>query len=822
MYIEECYNILEKQIKTLENFQQNNLSETDTRCKIIDFIFKEVLKFDEKSITREPSYFNNNKVNYIDYIFETNDNKFLLEAKKSSILFNLPVRGKKFATSVLVKDKNFKEAFNQANRYCEDKKINVGCISNGIDFIVFVRNNFKGRYNSYIFRGLEDLLDDFLHFYNIFNPYYSAESAMLEILNLNNTEIRDIPQHGKCLNDIIYDSYATINRNPIDIYIKDFNEIFLSDLISDRNIKYMEKCYCSQESIDKYNRQFLNVFEDSIPNLNLPVIGAQNFKKEYIKKSRNASIDIFLPKREVMILVGGVGAGKTTFLNRFFKNILPEEIRKETIWINMDFLKESRENIDVKDVIYVEAINQIRTKYEQLYIDDYDMLKEIYKNDIERLKKGALRPIFNNDKVEFERKISDFLVKKTSDEVKFGEDVLKYFSQDPIYHKIICITIDNADQKSEEFQIKCITAAHDVSMRINSIVILSMREDSFWRLKNINPLDAYRGNAYHIAAPSVSEVLRKRILAGAEILGNIDMLLNECGKSIKIKVKQFLSILSDSLFDKGNNKMDLFDKIAANNIRLALEMLSTFLISGHTNTKEYIMTYLTNGNYVIPSHAFIRSIALGDYKYYHSDKSLFINIIEIDNDGFYSHFTKLRILRYLWDKVTVSSVLGKGFISIDSIYSDFNIICNSKSSFEEILDLLLNKRLIESEAGYRTTCKDAQFIKITSAGYYYLNVLVKRFSYIERLCEDTSINSKKYLDKLKSFTDLISTEDRKNKQLEIRLDRVSQFLNYLKEEENNENIYIENTGINYKFMGDIIDSFEKERDKILGKKQEGI
>ncbi len=39
----------------------------------------------------------------------------------------------------------------------------------------------------------------------------------------------------------------------------------------------------------------------------------------------------------VFVLVGGVGAGKTTFINHFYFYELTEQIRKDIIWINIDF-----------------------------------------------------------------------------------------------------------------------------------------------------------------------------------------------------------------------------------------------------------------------------------------------------------------------------------------------------------------------------------------------------------------------------------------------------------------------------------------------------
>ena len=67
----ECFKLLEKSFR--------NLSEADSRAKIIDPIFKNCLGWEENDITREEHV---NK-GFIDYIFKVGSRPvFVLEAKK--------------------------------------------------------------------------------------------------------------------------------------------------------------------------------------------------------------------------------------------------------------------------------------------------------------------------------------------------------------------------------------------------------------------------------------------------------------------------------------------------------------------------------------------------------------------------------------------------------------------------------------------------------------------------------------------------------------------------------------------------------------------
>lgn len=606
------------------------LSEADTRCKMIDHIMKEVLSWDESNIKREVYIVGSPEQQYIDYIFTSENNSFLIEAKKNGLYFNNSISVKKCKTTgALSKDSSTKKAIEQAKKYCKDNKINVGCICNGYQFIVFLNDNtLDNKCDTFIFNDIENVEVDIINFYNIFSPYTNAEHSLKEILNHNVDRIRDIPQFNRTVLDITYNPHEKISRNPVDSYVRPIIKEFFSDLVSEDNIKYLKECYCNDERATQYEKQLTALLTDELPKLESPVQDSYYFGDDFVRKEKEF-VKSFGKSSDVMILVGGVGAGKTTFIHKFLNFDLPENIRQNVIWIYIDFLKVYSEDIDIKEYIIKESLKQIRDKYSFLKIDDWETLHKIYNTDITHLSKGALKPFYESNREEYNRRIGDFLYERQNNELRFGQDVLKYLSMKQDFKKMICITIDNADQKSEVFQSNCLKAAYDFSMTIKSLVILSMREVSYWRLRNSNPFDAYPGYAYHIAAPSVSSIISKRIEVACKYLKNDKMYMTINNIRVEIKVKDFFEIISKSLNRNNtalNSGITLVESLSVNNLRFATEMLGTFLTSGHTNTAEYIYTYLNSGNYEIPYHAFARSIALGDYKIYHSNESLIISV----------------------------------------------------------------------------------------------------------------------------------------------------------------------------------------------------
>ena len=117
--------------------------------------------------------------------------------------------------------------------------------------------------------------------------------------------------------------------------------------------------------------------------------------------------------------------------------------------------------------------------------------------------------------------------------------------------------------------------------------------------------------------------------------------------------------------------------------------------------------------------------------------------------------------------------------------------------------------------GYNINANEASHIKITSAGYYFIENLIYEFSYLERLCEDTPITNIEYYDKINQISEEINYLENNitNKKviIDTRLKRVDIFLEYLEKCERDDNKYIESEDIKYDFTSHIIDRYNKEK-----------
>jgi hypothetical protein len=243
-------------------------------------------------------------------------------------------------------------------------------------------------------------------------------------------------------------------------------------------------------------------------------------------------------------------------------------------------------------------------------------------------------------------------------------------------------------------------------------------------------------------------------------------------------------------------------------LRKAMQMFQQFMISGHTDASKILAITREKSLYTIPVHEFIKSIALGDLRHYHSDASPLLNLYTISDESRPSHFTKLRLLGLLYYYRNRSSSFGQGFISIDILEREFARIGTSQVDLDESLKALASYSAVENEL-YEPNAIGKAY-RITPAGRYYSRDLAARFAYLDLVLQDTPIADPIVFEKILSTVEWTYLED--------RFTRVHFFVQYLVEEEAREYTAILHTSeappLRRGIGRVLLQEFEKDREMI--------
>ncbi len=513
-------------------------------------------------------------------------------------------------------------------------------------------------------------------------------------------------------------------------------------------------------------------------------------------------------KNKVIILFGGKGSGKTTFLVNLFNSDRNKQIKENSVICYINLLNSANDKESIKN----EIINNLLKKLDidKLLEQDNVTLIELFKDKYEIALKQELDGL--------DTKGESFILKRNELLGKYKEDYMYCLERLSKYlidkKKAIIINIDNTDQFNQELQDYCFSFANKLAKKLHCISIISLREEKYSTSNIKGYLDAYEQNGFHISSPNPKEVFIKRL---EFIERKIKSDKKNTGKELSDISTLFL-ILKNNL----NNQDSEFNKFLTaathGNIRHGLELFKSFLFSRYTNIDEMIK----QKKWTIVLHQIIKPIMIPIYRYYSEDTPPFSipNIYKLRSEFNSSHFTAYRILRKL-------SVNNETYKSVYDLEDFFEKTYNMKDDFRLNINILLERGLLESENGYVSYNENLQAIKITPFGYYMYTTIFKDFTYLELISCDISVTD------LNTATNIISFSNKENKlfrnnqfnvdtdeesnsirfdRLNVRLEKVGLLCNYLKLEEEKEHS-------SYELQEDsivnlIIESFEQQQTKI--------
>lgn len=767
-----------------------SLSEADTRSKIIDPIFTKCLNWQETDFFREEHC----DTGYVDYVFKIGKkNVFVVEAKKTGVSFKLPItfgfRRRLKVGGVLSTVENIRKAMRQARNYCTAKGARFGVISNGDQYIIFEAIKFgedweKG--NAIIFYNSDDIKRNFMMFWNLLSKDAVERGSLVENLSKEAEEHKFTrPVDG------IHFKNEQQPRNELSRFMRDIINFAFKDITTD--IEMLKSCYILETEFRDLDRILKSEVSRSI--------NIKSNLKEIVQDEETAGIflaDFYKvaewiseapPKPLMLLLLGKIGSGKTTFIHRFFNLVLDEGDRKKIKWFYINFKDAPTEPQEIRSYILKNILRQFITRHK-------DLIDQI----LEKMKIKEISPTVED--------ISRLFL------------ILKYEKFIP------SLIIDNVDQHkvdSPKFHEKVFLEANSLTKELRTITIISLREETYYTSKKYGVFDAYNLETYQINPPDFRKMLLARLKYSLE---KMDMLGSGLEKTLSShldyknhseNIRDFLEIIKNTIHRSYKRSVSRFiSSTSGGDMRKALDLFSRFLVSGNTKVKEILDVNRKYGSYTIAEHQFVKSIILNNLRYYSQEPSYLMNLFDFNTQILSSHFLKLRILRYAEELLSNDSIYGKGYVSINQLRKDAGDIGVSPEAIEDALTKMAEYGLILLNTRSRKSLEDASHFRLTDCGNYYLNVLTKRFSYIDLVLADTPIAD---VDLVKELRILLP-----EKRIRRRFERTKKFLEYLRKMENREHElnpeYQFSPLYKHKFTSKMLSSFKNENRYIMKRYKE--
>lgn len=806
------------EIETLKKLQKNfgtsDLNEADTRFQIIDTILVDVLMW-PKEIIQNEKYINGNRA---DYVLKGENNRplLVLESKRNEEYFELPQNAnvdksyQKLPIEKLLTDENIKSAVNQVREYAEDLLCNFAAICNGKVWIIFrVTSNIKPwkKLPCLVIKDIDSFISELTFITNVIG--YTSVNRY-DSLNKN------IGVSKKTYSEIFYPknnitTYDTpVNSNNYAGSLKTISQKYLGP-IPETDKEFMDSCYVSNKGkYDTLQNDIQGFLHDSLT----PYFKNLGFRDFTVNKEAGAFgkriADIIKKEKlnNVLILFGGRGAGKSTFIKRFLYHSQPIEISmySKVGLVTLLYSAQTKEQLTTE--IWDEVLKSIDQK--NLRKGSRDEILELFPDEFNTYKEQILVGLDNND-AEYKKLVREFVIEKLKNVKELSEKISTNWKDE---NKSLVIFIDNMDQLPDELQDVCFLTAGEISEKLGCLVIVSMREERYFDASSRGVLDAYQSPGFHLASPVIPDVITKRIEYILEKLNFTPDVDTEYGIRNTTDLNTLIAFLNicKTQLTRRKSPLSLFLRYATHgNVRQALEFFKGFLTSGYTNINEMA----PHSDWVFQVHQVIKPMMIPERFFYDEKKSLIPNIYQLRNDTNSSHFTGLRILTYLHNKAGDKG--SNGFVDVKFLIHNFETRYDSKDDCIAHLELYLEKGIIEANNRLEVFSDKVNQIKITALGNYIYEFLGFNFAYIDLVSLDCGLFNESIHN---SFVQSANKELRHYysrdfmSRIELRISRVLSFVDYLEKLENQEFLDLSLNGTEPKYTNKIKENMDKQIKKI--------
>ena len=767
--------------RKLFKMEDGQLSESDTRSKFIDPIFKEVLGWHESEIRREKPV----SKGYVDYVLGSDYNYLLIEAKRALPRFQLSVVNKPRRVRLdgphLLSNKKMKLVLEQAQAYAGDLGVQFCLVTNGSQFIVF-RPYVPGRSwkqaNAIVFHDHRDIDQHFAEFYNLLSRDNVLAGSLVE--GFEHLE-RTTTQLYSPL-DTITDPDRELLRNAVWQQISRTMGPLLTDQSEDleAQLEVIRHCYVSTPLADQTDENLDALLKDAPgPHLaTAQVIDLKPGAEGRTAFSHKMQADVKQAKRGAYILTGGVGSGKTTFLRRFARIVDSNFVSHYTIWLHIDFLPIG--NVDpggldkeLKTYVFREVRKRLETDYKSELLGSAEALRECFAEEIDAAKLTVLHALVPGS-AEWHSRVNDLVDELYRDDEKFAFAGLRTLRG---RGRRVALILDNTDQLGDQFQETVFLLAQKLSADYSAICVVTLREEKFFAAFRRGIFDAFGDRRFHIGSPDLRKVLRKRLEYGRSKFAALEKAEGESELTAQDfeRIDALLQALINSTTGRNANIVRMLASVSNGDMRHALDMFRDFLSSGNTNIEKIIDIVKRSGGYTVPFHEFAKSAILGSRKYYRSDVSHIVNLFKQSDALGATHMTACRVLARLSAAEGSASPHGEGFVAVSTLLKEYRESFGFADDFVQWSSELLSRKLIESEPPRVPDVRQADAIRITAAGSYYWRYLVRSFAYVDLVLVDTPVADHSIARKLATMAELTD--------MTVRFERVRCFIDYLRRKE---------------------------------------
>lgn len=749
--VDAAYIQLQELKSEIDSYKDSVVTEADARLKVIDRIFFEVLGWLHRDVlTEDPS-----RAGFLDYNFQIDSrSRLIVEAKRDGRTLgvtNRPARRGFLLSGPVFKEQAAAEGIAQAIKYCGIKNAELACVTNGAEWIIF-RGNRLGdgvdtdRGMAFVFPSLDSVVENFLLFFDLLSyesvrSYsYRANFQEAEGLRIRSTSFkRSLVAPG---------SARRLPVRPLSADIDRVMSTFFDRLAGSSDPDLLVECFVETDESRAADVQLARVSEDLVGRIRTLDTSEASILSQVIERAAQAQ------RHEFVVIVGTKGAGKSTFITRFFQKVLKPEIAKECVSLRVNLADGPGDKENVVPWLDRHFLAELEKAIFSAGPPGYEELQGVFFDHYTRLRNGPWAVLYETDRNQFKIKFGNWLEKLRTDS---PNDYIVGLIRHAVTNrkKLPVIVLDNADHFDVDFQERVYQYARSIYEREVCLVIIPITDRTSWQLSRQGALQSFENETLFLPTPAAQLVISKRIdflhdRVQTEREKPDDRYFIKNGISLSVKDLTALTKSLSSVFLHNPETARWIGNLSNGNIRWALKICRVLVSSANLSMDDIVKAHLSGEASSVRRSQVAKALIRMSYKTYPDGTHEFIqNVFGLAADTDTSPLLSIRILQLLKD-ARDDSGHEDALVPVDDVIQYFSSINVDARATLSHIDALLKTGLARNSDPTVLAAKDASQIELAPSGEQHLAWSKANWEYISAMADVTSILSEEWFSKLQA------------------------------------------------------------------------
>ena len=749
---------------TAKEIENAIVSEEDAKIQLITRVLTEVLGWAHKDISAERK----NQNGYSDYILSDLEIfAFLVEAKRKGII-TLSTRTAtrqdyKISGPVL---KDALGGIEQAASYCAPEGIQLAVLTDGRLWIIFKPFIPGERYKdkqAIVFPTYDSILSDFPTFFELLSKSHYRKNTyklIFDRIHENRNFVSSLLRSPLESSDL-----RVGQKSPLAFDLEQVFTHFFSALAGDDDPDLIINCFVETKES--------RIADFSLEKITANVLGNLAPNDTSVDEGLNTLIESTIRGElgQTVFIVGPTGAGKSTFLERFFKKTLSRLIRDRCVVISVNALDASGDDRTSINWMTNKIIHSIE---HQIFIDGFPSwndLQALYQGEYIKRSKGVDAQLYKRDKQAFKEKFGLFMEEQVEND---REGYLNRLVRDIVLNrkKLPILVIDNTDEFDLSYKEKLFQFCQALRRNANHCLLIFPATDrSAWTFSKTDIFNIYASKSFFLPTPAPREVFRKRVDYLKEKLTAIGQGKTKAeyliGHGIKISINNLegFAAVVENIFVDQDFAAKRIGELSNYNIRKTLLLSKRVITSAYLDIEDILKSYIV-GQIVTPSQIdFMNALLRGDYNVFKQDDDhVIFSMFQVDSEIRQSPLVHLRILILLQQTHFNSSDDEHRYLPINSIYRYFDVMGMSEVSIERSLASMIQSELIEPYDLSSKSAWHSQKLAITYCGLAHVEMALFNAVYFEQMAMTTRMVDLELVGQIRGilFSNVAHSEKMKN------------------------------------------------------------